>query len=65
MCSILKRIGEHGGRVLHLVVNHKVSPQKIITVFFDRRAGRQLKMRLKVDKESGALYFRLSLFQIG
>ena len=35
-----KSITEHGGRILHVVVNHKASPQKIITVFFDRGARR-------------------------
>ncbi len=36
-----KIISEHGGRILHVVVNPNVSPQKVVTVFFDRRARRQ------------------------
>ena len=36
-----KGITEHGGRFLHVVVNPSVSPKRIITVFFDRKARRQ------------------------
>ncbi|MBI5681571.1 MAG: DUF4258 domain-containing protein [Deltaproteobacteria bacterium] len=36
-----KSIPEHDGRILHVVVNPHVSPKKIVTVFFDRRARRQ------------------------
>jgi hypothetical protein len=36
-----KGITEHGGRILHVVLNPHVSPQKIVTVFFDRKARRQ------------------------
>ncbi|MEK6590078.1 MAG: DUF4258 domain-containing protein [Nitrospinota bacterium] len=36
-----KSIPEHGERILHVVVNPHVSPQKVVTVFFDRRARRQ------------------------
>ena len=32
-----KRILEHGRRTLHVVVNPNNSPQKVVTVFFDRR----------------------------
>lgn len=35
-----KSITEHEGRILHVVVNHHVSPKKIVTVFLDRRARR-------------------------
>jgi hypothetical protein len=35
-----KSITEHEGRILHVVVNPHVSPKKIVTVFFDRRARR-------------------------
>lgn len=35
-----KRIDEHEGRILHVVVNPHVSPKKVVTVFFDRKAGR-------------------------
>lgn len=36
-----KKIPEHGERVLHVVVNPFLSPNKVVTVFFDRRARRQ------------------------
>ncbi len=36
-----KGIPEHEGRILHVVVNPHVSPRKVVTVFFDRRARRQ------------------------
>lgn len=36
----LKSITEHGGRILHVVVNPHVSPKKVVTVFFDRKARR-------------------------
>lgn len=36
-----KSIPEHEGRILHVVVNPNVAPQKVITVFFDRKARRQ------------------------
>ena len=36
-----KAIPEHGGRLLRVVVNPNVSPNRILTVFFDRRLGRK------------------------
>lgn len=36
-----KSIEEYGGRFLHVVVNPRVSPKRIITVFFDRKARRE------------------------
>lgn len=36
-----KSIPEYGARILHVVVNPRVSPKRVVTVFFDRRAGRQ------------------------
>jgi DUF438 domain-containing protein len=36
-----KSITEHEGRILHVVVNPHVSPKKVVTVFFDRKARRQ------------------------
>jgi hypothetical protein len=36
-----KGIPEHGRRILHVVVNPHISPKKVVTVFFDRRARRQ------------------------
>lgn len=35
-----KSISEHEGRILHVVVNPHVSPKKVVTVFFDRKARR-------------------------
>ena len=35
-----KRILENENRVLHVVVNQNIEPEKIITIFFDRKAGR-------------------------
>jgi Domain of unknown function (DUF4258) len=37
----IKAIPEHGGRFLRVVVNPAVTPQRVVTVFFDRRLGRQ------------------------
>ncbi|MBU1261386.1 DUF4258 domain-containing protein [bacterium] len=36
-----KSIVEHKEQVLHVVVNPHISPKKVVTVFFDRRARRQ------------------------
>ena len=36
----LKAIQEHEGRFLRVVVNRKVTPHRIVTVFFDRRVRR-------------------------
>ncbi len=33
----LKRITENEGRVLHVVVNENVTPNRVVTVSFDRR----------------------------
>lgn len=38
----IKAIPEHGGRYLRVVVNPSVTPHRVVTVFFDRRLGRQL-----------------------
>lgn len=37
----IKAIPEHGGRFLRVVVNPVVKPQRVVTVFFDRRLGRR------------------------
>ena len=37
----IKAIPEHGGRFLRVVVNPHVQPERIVTLFFDRRLGRQ------------------------
>ncbi len=37
----IKAIPEHGGRFLRVVVNAGVTPPRIVTMFFDRRLGRQ------------------------
>jgi len=36
-----KGIKEASGRVLHIVVNSDVHPNRIVTVFFDRRLGKR------------------------
>ncbi len=38
----VKKIPEHGGRFLRVVVNPHTYPQRIITLFFDRRLKRRL-----------------------
>lgn len=38
----IKSIEEYGGRYLRVVVNATVHPQRIITLFFDRRLGGEL-----------------------
>jgi len=37
----VKSIPERGGRFLRVVVNPRVSPNRVVTVFFDRRLRRQ------------------------
>lgn len=37
----IKAIAEHGGRVLRVIVNHHVAPERVVTAFFDRRLRRQ------------------------
>jgi hypothetical protein len=36
-----KAITENAERILHIVVNANVYPNRIVTVFFDRRLGRR------------------------
>jgi len=36
----IRAIEEYEGRYLRVVVNPDVTPQRIVTVFFDRRVGR-------------------------
>jgi copper homeostasis protein len=36
-----KAIKERGGRILHVVVNPNVQPNRVVTVFFDRRMRRE------------------------
>lgn len=36
-----KAIQEHGDRILRVVVNSNVEPNRIVTVFFDRRLKRK------------------------
>jgi hypothetical protein len=36
----MKSITEHGARILRVVVNPTVVPERIVTVFFDRRLKR-------------------------
>lgn len=37
----IKSIPEYGGRSLRVVVNPYVEPERVVTVFFDRRLRRQ------------------------
>ena len=37
----IKAIPDHEGRFLRVVVNPHVQPKRIVTLFFDRRLGRQ------------------------
>ncbi len=37
----IKTIREKEGRVLHVMVNIYVQPNRIVTVFFDRRLGKK------------------------
>ena len=39
----MKAIPERGGRVLHIVVNEDWEPNRIVTLFFDRRLTREWK----------------------
>ena len=52
------RIPEFGGRVLRVAVNKAVEPNRVVSVFFDRKNEGQT-MRLHVDKKADALYLRL------
>ena len=36
-----KSIPEHGGRILHVVLNARVAPARVVTAFFDRSARRK------------------------
>jgi len=36
-----KTIRERDGRVLHVIVNPAYQPNRIVTLFFDRRLGKQ------------------------
>ncbi|MCD6337806.1 MAG: DUF4258 domain-containing protein [Verrucomicrobia bacterium] len=38
----IRAIEEYGGRYLRVVVNPDVKPQRIVTVFFDRRIRRSV-----------------------
>jgi hypothetical protein len=37
----IKAIPEHGERFLRVIVNHHVTPKRVVTLFFDRRLRRQ------------------------
>ena len=37
----IKAIPEHGERFLRVVVNATVTPNRVVTIFFDRRLGRK------------------------
>jgi hypothetical protein len=36
----IKAIAEHEGRFLRVIVNHHVTPHRVVTLFFDRRLRR-------------------------
>ncbi|MFH1485438.1 MAG: DUF4258 domain-containing protein [Chloroflexota bacterium] len=38
----LRAIPEHGYRYLRVVVNPEAEPQRVVTLFFDRRTGRSV-----------------------
>ena len=40
MVNYIRSIEQYGGRYLRVVVNPAVKPQRIVTVFFDRRIRR-------------------------
>lgn len=37
----MKAIKENGGRYLRIVINPNTKPHKIVTLYFDRKLGRQ------------------------
>jgi hypothetical protein len=37
----VKAIAEYGGRYLRVIVNPNIQPNRIVTLFFDRRLGRK------------------------
>ena len=37
----MKRLPEHGGQYLRIVVNHRKQPPRVATIFFDARLRRQ------------------------
>lgn len=37
---LIKAIPEHGGRFLRIVINTRIVPKRAVTLFFDRRLGR-------------------------
>jgi hypothetical protein len=39
----IKAIAEFEGRFLHVVINPHTSPERIVTIFFDRRVKRKKK----------------------
>lgn len=48
---------ERKNHVLHVVINETLEPNRIVTLFLTGEKGKE--MRLKIDKENDALYFRL------
>ena len=42
LCHVLKRISEHGDRVLRVVYNERKHPWHIVTVYFDRNQRKKL-----------------------
>ncbi|MHB1695661.1 MAG: DUF4258 domain-containing protein [bacterium] len=46
-----KNITENNGRVLHVVVNHNISPKRIVTVYFDRKYKRMKQVKNEEKNE--------------
>ena len=44
-----KTIRERGGLVLHVVVDPEVQPNRIVTVFFDRRLGKKQRKKNEIE----------------
>ena len=43
----LGRIPERGDKILHVVYNETVKPWSVVTVFFDRKAGRKYESSVR------------------
>jgi len=42
LTHLLRRIPEHGNRMLRLVIDSTQNPTRVITLFFDRKASREM-----------------------
>jgi len=57
MIHYIRAIEQYAGRCLGVVVNPNASPQRVVTIFFDRRMRKSYET--KSGSEDDALYFRL------